>query len=96
MAENPWDVDSVQVFWYLKCPECIFDTREEENFRDHAFQNHPLSFVFFGKKLKEESLEIKQEHSEDNTEKDLDDFNDYDEMNESENMNRVILMTHKS
>ena len=55
MAYNPWDVDSIEAFTFLKCPECIFDTREENNFLEHAFENHPLSSVFFGKRLKEEA-----------------------------------------
>ena len=24
---NPWQVDSLQAFVWLKCPECIFDTK---------------------------------------------------------------------
>ena len=51
---NPWQVDSVQAFVCLKCPECTFDTKKGEHFRDHALENHPLSFVLFGKTLKEE------------------------------------------
>ena len=31
-THNPWQVDSVQEFWVLKCPECIFDTKDEEYF----------------------------------------------------------------
>jgi hypothetical protein len=49
MDDNPWLVDSIHSFSFFKCPECIFDSKEEENFHDHAIQNHPLSFVFFGK-----------------------------------------------
>ena len=48
MVDNPWNVDSIWAFTFLKCPECIFDTQEESIFRDHAAKNHPLSFVFFG------------------------------------------------
>ena len=48
MTHNPWDVESTKSFWYLKCPECIFDTQEEDIFSKHATENHPLSFVFFG------------------------------------------------
>ena len=51
---NPWQVDSVQAFVCLKCPECTFDAKTGEVFRDHALENHPLSFVLFGKTLKEE------------------------------------------
>ena len=51
---NPWQVDSVQAFVCLKCPECTFDAKKGEIFRDHALENHPLSFVLFGKTLNEE------------------------------------------
>ena len=80
MTDNPWDVDSIEAFSFLKCPECIFDTKEEENFRDHAFENHPLSFVFFGKKLKEEP-------SEDITENNSDLVESYYDNTTSENSN---------
>ena len=53
---NPWEVDSVQAFLCLKCPECTFDSKQKETFRDHALENHPLSFVLFGKACKEEDL----------------------------------------
>ena len=49
MSQNPWQVDSIEVFYYLKCPECKFDTQEEVTFQDHAVSNHPLSFTLFGK-----------------------------------------------
>ena len=59
MDENPWQVESLQDFSYLKCPECSFDAKEEEVFEYHATENHPLSFVFFGKIfVKEEALEM--------------------------------------
>ena len=45
---NPWKVDSVNAFSFLKCPECVFDSKEVEIFQDHAIDNHPLSFVLFG------------------------------------------------
>ena len=47
---NPWQVDSVESFSYLKCPECLFDTKEKTCFQNHAIENHPLSHVLFGKK----------------------------------------------
>ena len=49
MANNPWQVDSIHSFSIFKCPECIFDSKEEDNFQDHATENHPLSFMLFGK-----------------------------------------------
>ena len=50
MTENPWQVDSIESFTYLKCPECVFDTKEKTCFQNHAIENHPLSQVLFGKK----------------------------------------------
>ena len=65
MDGNPWQVDSLQDFLCLKCPECTFDTQEEESFEHHALENHPLSFVFFGETLlKEENFESDERYSE--------------------------------
>ena len=52
---NPWNVESLQAFLYLKCPQCVFDTKEKDSFQNHAIENHPLSIVLFGKTLKEEN-----------------------------------------
>ena len=65
MDTNPWQVDSIQAFYFLKCPECAFDTKEENYFHEHALQNHPLSIVFFGTKseeLFEANIEIPEDH----------------------------------
>ena len=63
---NPWQVDSVQAFLYLHCPECVFVTplKEQGNFQDHAIENHPLSLQgVYGK------LSVKKElNSEENLE----------------------------
>ena len=56
MDDNPWYVDSIQDFLFFKCPECIFDAKEEDIFHDHAIENHPMSFVLFGKTPKEENF----------------------------------------
>ena len=50
MMENPWQVDSIESFTYLKCPECVFDTKEKSCFQNHAIENHPLSHILFGQK----------------------------------------------
>jgi len=47
---NPWLVDSIQAFWFLKCPECVFDTKEADSFQEHAVENHPSSVEFFEKR----------------------------------------------
>ena len=44
---NPWKVESIQDFSCLKCPECIFFTKEENYFENHAIANHPLSSILF-------------------------------------------------
>jgi hypothetical protein len=53
--ENPWHVESLEAFYYLKCPECAFDTKKEMVFRDHAVENHPLSIVYFGENYNQET-----------------------------------------
>ena len=51
---NPWNVESLESFLFLKCPQCVFDTKEKDSFQNHAIENHPLSVVLFDKILKEE------------------------------------------
>ena len=63
---NPWMVHSVHDFWFLKCPECSFDSKEEENFQAHALEKHPLSFTLFGKTVKEEAFDNNYEFAENN------------------------------
>ena len=57
MEYNPWQVDSLQAFSFLKCPECIFDTKEEDFFQVHTIEKHPLSFVLYGKTFIEDNFE---------------------------------------
>ena len=57
MDKNPWQVDSIHAFYFLKCPECIFNTNEEFTFQEHAIENHPLSFVLFQTDLIEYEVE---------------------------------------
>ena len=49
MSENPWQVDSIQAFSTLMCPECPFNSKGEKIFESHAVKYHPLSSVLFGK-----------------------------------------------
>ena len=46
---NPWEVESIEAFYFLKCPECTFYAKDDKAFHLHAVENHQLSFVFFGK-----------------------------------------------
>ena len=38
IINNPWQVESVQAFLALKCPECVFTSKEEHLFQDHAIR----------------------------------------------------------
>ena len=49
MSINPWEVDSIREFYFLKCPECDFTHKEEKIFQNHAINAHPLSIPFFEK-----------------------------------------------
>ena len=48
-ADNPWQVESIEAFYFLKCPQCLFFTQKENSFYHHAVENHPLSLILFGK-----------------------------------------------
>ena len=65
-GNNPWLVESIEAFSVLKCPECKFDTKIEHFFQVHATENHPLSFVFFGKTLNENDFNFDQEVKSEN------------------------------
>ena len=47
--DNPWQVVSIEAFYCLKCPECMYFTTDDDGFYNHAVENHPLSGVLFGK-----------------------------------------------
>ena len=79
MATNPWLVESVHFFLYLKCPECVFETKYENEvkFQCHAIKNHPWSNVLFDNNAnKNEILDSIKEESHDN----------YEDYNESYNI----------
>ena len=48
-TKNPWQVDSLEAFLTLKCPECEFLTDVETLFQAHAIENHPLSSALYNK-----------------------------------------------
>ena len=49
MTQNPWQVESIQAFVYINCPECSFKTKEEGFFQEHAVASHPNCFALFGR-----------------------------------------------
>ena len=61
IAFNPWQVESLKEFAYLKCPECPFDCKEDALFKDHALENHPMSAVLFGERSNYEDFKVKEE-----------------------------------
>ena len=68
MSKNPWKVKSIEAFVCLKCPECEFNSKEENVFQDHAVLNHPMSAVLFGKfeqnlqRFEEDHLSLEEDH----------------------------------
>ena len=62
-AENPWLVESVHSFLYLKCPECDFDTKyeNEDMFEHHALENHPWSNVLFSNMINVSNIAIESQ-----------------------------------
>ena len=56
-CDNPWEVESVQSFAFLNCPECTFKTKEESFFENHAIETHPLCFVLFGNPVQEVTID---------------------------------------
>jgi KRAB domain-containing zinc finger protein len=54
---NPWSVNSVHDFWFLRCPECPFDSKDEVHFQAHAIEKHPASLTLFGKSVKTENFD---------------------------------------
>ena len=75
-GNNPWLVESIDAFLFWKCPECKFDTQEEYFFQVHATENHPLSFVFFGKTKWDFDQKVKTENGFVTIEDPLENFND--------------------
>ena len=57
---NPWEVQSIYDFNYFCCPECIFQSKEELLFQEHALLTHEQSKTFF-----QNSNDISCENDED-------------------------------
>ena len=47
MNPNPWQVESLDAFSYLCCPECVYRSKEASSFQAHALQNHPQAVALF-------------------------------------------------
>lgn len=64
--DNPWQVDNLDAFSFLCCPECNFKSKLTDNdtFEAHAVENHPLAKSFFDKTLLPIKLETDELHWE--------------------------------
>lgn len=70
---NPWDVQSLEDFNFLCCPECVYRSKDPDNFQRHAVGNHPQSVTFFDKDIEikpftvpEVNFYVKEEQEESN------------------------------
>ena len=91
MAGNPWHVESILAFYCLKCPECEFNSKEENNFVHHAKEYHPLSNVLFGEEnYSDPSFNFNEEIDTDPIKQenisDLNDIDNFDDRNIAENL----------
>ena len=62
-SNNPWNVSNVSEFLKMLycCPECEFNSIEQELFSHHATEKHELSKILFGDKINSEVADIKVE-----------------------------------
>ena len=94
MLDNPWQVDSIDAFLCFKCPECLFNSKEEEIFQDHAVENHQSSLVLFGKtplkkELDESFVILEEEPNISDYLKDEDDRKDYSQFVSTSEIKKV-------
>ena len=45
--QNPWVVESIEAFSFYCCPECDFQSKDEDYFKRHAMESHKHSKEFF-------------------------------------------------
>ena len=83
--ENPWKVKSIQNFSCLKCPECTFFAKEENDFEIHAVANHPLSAALFDKTMVSSEIIVPEKEE---VLGDVSDFNVFDT-----NKDSIVLNT---
>ena len=61
---NPWIVESIHDFNYFCCPECVYQSKEENHFQTHALEYHEQSKTFFHGYNDNNSHSIKREKFE--------------------------------
>ena len=92
LAKNPWLVESVDSFLFLKCPECVFDTEyeNEATFEHHALENHPWSNVLFSDLINDSPITVENQILDSIKIENHDNFEDSDIANEN------LILPHMS
>ena len=92
LAKNPWLVESVHSFLFLKCPECVFDTEyeNEATFEHHALENHPWSNVLFSDLINDSPITVENQILDSIKIENHDNFEDSDIANEN------LILPHMS
>ena len=92
LAKNPWLVESVHSFLFLKCPECVFDTEYENEamFEHHALENHPWSNVLFSDMINVSPIAVENQILDSIKIENHDNFEDSDIANEN------LILPHMS
>ena len=57
---NPWAVESVKDLTFICCPECVFKSKDESIFEEHAVRNHPRSESLFVKNKSNEDMKFNE------------------------------------
>ena len=55
-SENPWSVPSLQEFLKFVCPECDFNSKDENEFHCHALENHDKAKEIWSKSVQNKYL----------------------------------------
>lgn len=66
-SENPWSVPSLQEFLKFVCPECDFNSKDENEFHWHALENHDKAKEIWSKSVQNRYCE-KEDKSQEVTE----------------------------
>ena len=66
-SENPWNVPSLQEFLKFVCPECDFNSKDENEFHWHALENHDKAKEIWSKSVQNRYCE-KEDKSQEVTE----------------------------
>ena len=70
---NPWQVESINVFNFWCCPECVYRCQDKDVFKGHAMMQHPLSSVLLPTYIKQEPVDIIADLSSSSEEDEFDD-----------------------